>query len=152
MRISKIVVLVLFLAALIVAACGGSDEPTATPAPAAAAPAAGGDTKAAAPAAPAAPVAKGDATKGQETFMSTCVACHGPDAKGVKGLGKDMTTSKFIASKSDDELLAFVKTGRPINDPLNTTGVLMPPKGGNPAMSDEDILNVIAFIRTVNKP
>jgi len=149
MRISKLLVLVLFLAALIVAACGGSDEPTATPAPAAAAPAAGGDTKAAAPAAQ---VAKGDATKGKETFLSTCVACHGPDAKGVKGLGKDMTVSKFIASKSDDELLAFVKTGRPVNDPLNTTGVLMPPKGGNPAMSDEDILNVIAFIRTVNKP
>ncbi len=149
MRISKLLVLVLFLVALIVAACGGSDEPTATPAPAAAAPAAGGDTKAAAPAAQA---AKGDATKGQETFLTTCVACHGPDAKGVKGLGKDMTTSKFIASKSDDELLAFVKTGRAVNDPLNTTGVLMPPKGGNPAMSDEDILNVIAFIRTVNKP
>ncbi|MFN8488686.1 MAG: cytochrome c [Caldilineaceae bacterium] len=149
MRISKLLVLVLFLAALIVAACGGSDEPTATPAPPAAAPAAGGDTKAAAPAAQA---HKGDATKGQETFLTTCVACHGPEGKGVKGLGKDMTISKFIASKSDDELLAFVKTGRPINDPLNTTGVLMPPKGGNPALTDEELLNIIAFIRTINKP
>lgn len=141
MRSSKLFVLVLLLAALLMAACGGHDEPTAMPASATS----GGDAKAA-------QVAKGDATKGQETFMSTCAACHGPDAKGVKGLGKDMTISKFIASKSDDELLAFVKTGRPINDPLNTTGVLMPPKGGNPAMTDEEILNVIAFIRTVNKP
>jgi hypothetical protein len=33
--------------------------------------------------------------------------------------------SQFVASKTDAELLAYVKQGGR-NDPLNTTGVLMP--------------------------
>jgi len=144
MRKSLFLLSMILVVALVLAACGGKDEPTATPAAASAAVSA---TTAPAPAA-----AKGDATQGQTSFLMTCAACHGPEGKGVKNLGKDMTISKFIAGKPDDDLLAFVKTGRPIDDPLNTTGVLMPPKGGNPAMTDEELRNVIAFIRTINKP
>jgi hypothetical protein len=51
----------------------------------------------------------------------------------------------------DAELLEFVKTGRPVGDPLNTTGVDMPPKGGNPALSDVQILDIIAHIRTLQQ-
>jgi disulfide bond formation protein DsbB len=46
-------------------------------------------------------------------------------------------------------MLTFIKTGRPSGDPLNTTGVDMPPKGGNPALSDEQILDIVAYIRTL---
>jgi mono/diheme cytochrome c family protein len=99
---------------------------------------------------PAAPPA-GDATKGRQLFTATCSACHGPNGEGVKGLGKDMKHSEFIASLSDEELLAFIKRGRPIDDPLNTTGVIMPPKGGNPALSDEQLLDIIAFIRSIHQ-
>jgi disulfide bond formation protein DsbB len=63
-----------------------------------------------------------------------------------------MTASEFIADKSDDELIAFIKVGRDPSDPLNTTGVAMPPKGGNPALSDEDLQDIIAFIRTIHNP
>ena len=94
---------------------------------------------------------KGNATKGKTAFLSTCSACHGADAKGVPSLGKDMTTSVFIKGLTDDQLLDFVKKGRPSSDPANTTKVDMPPKGGNPALSDQDLYDVIAFIRTVNK-
>ena len=93
----------------------------------------------------------GDAAKGEELFVPTCGACHGPEGKGVVNLGKDMTTSEFIAGKTDEELLAFVKVGRPPGDPLNTTGVLMPPKGGNPALSDEDLTDIIAFVRSLQQ-
>ena len=55
----------------------------------------------------------------------------------------------FVADRSDTEMLAFVKTGRPASDPLNTTGVDMPPKGGNPALSDQDLMDVIAHVRTL---
>ncbi|MFN8488739.1 MAG: c-type cytochrome [Caldilineaceae bacterium] len=100
---------------------------------------------------PAQPAAQGDAEKGAELFATTCAACHGPKGEGVKGLGKDMTTSKFIAGLSDTELLAFVKQGRPTTDPLNTTGVMMPPKGGNPALTDAELRDIIAYIRTIHK-
>lgn len=92
----------------------------------------------------------GDAAAGKAVFGTLCFACHGPEGKGIQGLGKDMTTSEFIAGKSDEELFAFVRTGRPIDDPLNTTGVAMPPSGGLPNLSDQDLTNIIAFIRTIH--
>ncbi len=93
----------------------------------------------------------GDAAKGEENFVKTCSACHGPEGKGIEGLGKDMTTSEFIAGKSDEELVTFIKTGRSTSDPLNTTGVDMPPKGGNPALNEEDLYDIVAFIRTIHQ-
>jgi disulfide bond formation protein DsbB len=65
-------------------------------------------------------------------------------------LGKDLTTSTFVKGLTDEQFLAFVKTGRPASDPANTTGVDMPPRGGNPALTDKDLTDAIAFIRTIN--
>jgi disulfide bond formation protein DsbB len=62
-----------------------------------------------------------------------------------------MTASEFIAGKSDDELVEFLKVGRPPDDPLNTTGVAMLPKGGNPSLTDEDLHNIVAYIRTLQQ-
>lgn len=93
----------------------------------------------------------GDAMKGKENFAKTCSACHGPEGKGIEGLGKDMTTSEFIAGKNDEEMVAFIKTGRTTSDPLSTTGVDMPPKGGNPALSEDDLYDIVAFIRTIHQ-
>jgi disulfide bond formation protein DsbB len=84
---------------------------------------------------------------GEEKFLS-CVGCHGLDAKGLAGLGKDLVNSTFVQGLDDDELLAFIKTGRPPSDPLNTTGLDMPPKGGNPALSDTDIRGINAWLRS----
>jgi mono/diheme cytochrome c family protein len=83
--------------------------------------------------------------------VATCSACHGPNGQGVQGLGKDMTHSEFIAGLSDEELLAFIREGRPIDDPANTTGVIMPPSGGNPSLSDEQMMDIIAFIRSIHE-
>jgi disulfide bond formation protein DsbB len=86
--------------------------------------------------------------QGQQSFL-LCSACHGPDARGIPNLGKDLVTSEFVAGLTDEELLQFIKTGRPIWDPLNTTGLDMPPKGGNPALTDEEILAIIAYLRSL---
>jgi disulfide bond formation protein DsbB len=69
----------------------------------------------------------------------------------VPGLGKDLTTSEFITGLSDDELLDFIKRGRDMSDPLNTTGIAMPPKGGNPALTDGQIVDIIAYLRSIQK-
>ena len=117
----------LLILALAVTACGGAPtEPPPPPAPA------------------------GDPVKGEELFV-TCAACHGPQGEGVEGLGKDMTTSEFIAGKSDDELVEFIEVGRAPDDPLNTTGVAMLPKGGNPSLSDEDLYDIVAYIHTLQE-
>lgn len=95
--------------------------------------------------------AAGDAEEGKTTFGKTCASCHGPDAKGLPGLGKDLHANVFVAGLSDAEMVAFLKVGRPASDPLNTTHVDMPPKGGNPALKDEDLADVVAFLRTLKE-
>ncbi len=139
------ILLVAALSLLLLAACGGDrdEEPAAAEAPAAAAaPAEEVVEVAAAPA--------GDAVKGKELFDTTCIACHGPGGVGVVNLGKDMTASVFIHGLDDQGLLDFIKVGRDASHPDNTTGVAMLPKGGNPALTDEDLLDIIAYIRTIN--
>ncbi len=90
------------------------------------------------------------ALPGEALFRVTCPTCHGQDAKGVPGLGKDMTNSAFIDGQSDAELAEFIKRGRTADDPLNTTGVAMPAKGANVALSDEDILLIVEYMRTLS--
>ncbi len=93
----------------------------------------------------------GDAQAGQQLFASSCSSCHGPEGKGMPGLGSDLTTSEFVAGLSDSELVAFITEGRPPDHPDNTTGVAMPPKGGNPSLSDEDLANIVAYIRSIHQ-
>jgi disulfide bond formation protein DsbB len=85
-----------------------------------------------------------------EQLFAQCAACHGPDARGLPNLGKDLIASEFVAGLTDDALLDFIKIGRPLWDPLNTTGIDMPGKGGNPALTDDDILAIIAYVRSLS--
>lgn len=86
---------------------------------------------------------------GDKLFHSTCIACHGKAGVGVQGNGKALAKNSFVQSLDDDGLLAFIKQGRSPTDPKNTTGIQMPPKGGNPALSDDDILDIISYLRTL---
>jgi mono/diheme cytochrome c family protein len=126
---------VVLLGAFTLVACNGSSTPTATP------------TTAPQPTSTPAQ-SGGDPVAGQLKF-GTCAGCHGADATGITGLGKSLVGTEFMASNSDQQLLEMIKRGRPSSDPANTTGVDMPPKGGNPALSDSDILNIIAYLRTL---
>jgi disulfide bond formation protein DsbB len=118
-------------AAAMLAACGGG-QPAAAPT-----------------AAPAQGSLGGNVDNGKAKFSTTCTSCHGPDAKGMTGLGKDLHNNQFVAGKTDVEMVEFLKKGRPASDPLNTTKVDMPPKGGNPALSDQDLADIVAFLRTL---
>lgn len=134
----RLIAIVLVIA-LVAAACGGSDDGDSGDA---------GETAAAETTA-ASGDGGGDAAAGEEAYRSTCAACHGADAKGIDGLGKDLHSNAFVIENSDGELVAFLKVGRPASDPDNETGVDMPPKGGNPSLSDEDLQNIVAYLRTL---
>ena len=136
------------LVAIIAACGGGGDEPASSGGSAAA-------TEVPATTAPA-PTAKPDdgpasaemVALGEKEFAS-CAGCHGADATGVTGLGKNLVVSDFIGNIGDDDLATLIKTGRPSSDPANTTGIDMPPKGGNPALNDEKIEGLVAYIRSL---
>jgi cytochrome c5 len=87
---------------------------------------------------------------GETVFQSVCSACHGFSAQGISGLGPSMINNAFIDSKSNDALLAFIISGRPADHPENKSGVSMPARGGNTTLTDNDLNNVINYIRNLN--
>jgi len=95
-----------------------------------------------------APAFEPDVDTGIALWMATCRSCHGVKGEGVAGQGIDQRGSAFIASKSDAELAQFIAAGRPPNDPSNKTGLQMPPRGGNPLLSDADLRHIVAYVRT----
>lgn len=76
---------------------------------------------------------------GQELFATNCAPCHGNDGTG--GLGKTLHNSRFIKSKSDDELIAFILVGRKGTAMDGFEGILTP----------EELSNIIALMRTWQK-
>ncbi len=131
MKRTRLLALVL-AGGLAIAACGGGDDDDS-----------GGGGNGDDTAAP-------SADEGKQLFGGTCASCHGQDAKGMPDLGKDLTGSSWVAEQTDADLLAFLKVGRPASDPLNTTGVDMPPKGGNPSFTDGDLESIVAYVRSIN--
>lgn len=134
MKKSTIAILIAVFA-LVLAACGGGSEGS------------NGDT---ATEAPSGAGSGGDAANGEKVFSGTCATCHGADAMGIDGLGKQLKDSDFVSTTSEADLFALIITGRPATDPLNTTGVDMPPKGGNPSLNDQSIADIIAYIKSLN--
>lgn len=93
--------------------------------------------------------ANGDAANGETLYLNTCAACHGADALGIEGLGKQLAGSDFVASTSEADLYTLIVEGRASDHPDNITGVAMPPKGGNPSLSDESVADIIAYLKSL---
>lgn len=90
-------------------------------------------------------------TMGRTKFAMTCAACHGADGKGIKGAGKDLTTSAFVRAQSEENLAAFITRGRDPSDPANTTKIQMPPRGGNPALTGEQIEAIATYVLSLQQ-
>lgn len=111
-----------------------------TPAPAAA-PAAANTATTPTTTPAAAPAAEGDSAAGKEKFTANCAGCHGANAEGAVGpalkVAKDWTPAQFTAAvregKAPDKALAAMM-------PHFTTAQL----------SDADLTNIHAFIKTLN--
>ncbi len=93
----------------------------------------------------------GDPEAGRKIFMTTCIACHTETGGSRPNLGKDIAHSEWVKSQTDEQLIAFLKKGRDTSDPLNTTGVAMPPRGGNPSITDDQLKDIVALIREFQK-
>ena len=112
----------LLILALSLAACGGGALKAAEPSTAPA----------------------GDPVAGEKIYASACAACHGLKGEGVPGLSQDMTQSQLTATKTDQELLEFIKAGSAPGEPP-----VMPPKGGLPSLSDQNLADIVAYLRTL---
>ncbi|MEW6251732.1 MAG: cytochrome c, partial [Planctomycetota bacterium] len=101
----------------------------------------------------AAPPAKREvsAAHGRELFLRVCASCHGVRGEGLIGSGKELRANEFVAAREDGKLVEFLKTGRQPWDPDNTTKVQMPARGGDPRVTDDDLRDVVAYLREMQK-
>jgi disulfide bond formation protein DsbB len=90
-----------------------------------------------------------DARRGESAYLATCIACHGSAGEGIAGLGKPLSRSDFLAGLTDEELFEFIVGGRSTTDPENTSGIAMPPRGGRPNLTDSEIRDIIAYLRSL---
>lgn len=84
-----------------------------------------------------------DGPDGKAVFEQTCIACHGGDGKGAIPGVPDFTVKGGLLTKSDTDLINNITNG------FQSPGsfMAMPPKGGNPGLSDADVAAVLAYIR-----
>jgi len=82
-------------------------------------------------------------------FYSTCAGCHGANGEGIDGVGVALTNNEYINTHSDAELVAYVKEGRSADAAENKSGLVMPPWGGNPSLSEQNLYDIVAFLRTL---
>jgi mono/diheme cytochrome c family protein len=101
----------------------------------------------------AAPLVSADETvdleNGKEIYDGTCVACHGEDGKGTMAGIPNFTSKKGpLATKNDEALIESITDGleRPNAD------LAMPPLGGNDELTDEDVVDILAYLRKTFGP
>lgn len=101
---------------------------------------------------PALVVAQGNVEKGKALFTQYCASCHGPSGKGdapaaaaLNPKPKDLTAKAYMAGLKDQHLFDLIQKG----GAAVGKSPLIPPFGSQ--LKDQDIRDVIAFVRTLSK-
>lgn len=90
----------------------------------------------------------GDTALGEQYYQQACAGCHGIEGNG-EGVGVPLMRSPFVLNASDEELLSFLRLGRPSDHPDNITGVTMPAYGGRADWGDDEMWHIIAYLRSL---
>jgi mono/diheme cytochrome c family protein len=76
-----------------------------------------------------------------------CFTCHGPNGKGIPGLGPDLTDAKWLHGDGGfDFLQRIVKSGVP---KPKQSATIMPPMGGG-KLSDAQLAALAAYLRSLS--
>lgn len=84
----------------------------------------------------------GNAANGDRVYHTTCVACHGENGHGAVPGAPDFTKKGGVLSEPHKVLLHHIKNG--FREPGKPLG--MPPNGGNPDLTDQDIRDVHSYL------
>lgn len=88
------------------------------------------------------------ASPGASVYQRTCVACHGKDGRGaIPGVpalgGKGGPLEKSDAVLMKNMIEGYQRSGSPL---------AMPPKGGDPSLTGDDIAAVLQYMREAFGP
>jgi cytochrome c oxidase subunit III len=97
------------------------------------------------------PVMAGDPATGKPLYMASCIGCHGNSGEGVEGVGPPLKGSAFVGQTSLAQLSAMIAAGRQPDAPDSVMNALMPPRGGNPFLGDDEIANIAAYVRSLDQ-
>ncbi len=82
----------------------------------------------------------GSSDDGKATYDSVCAACHGSGIPGIPQLGDAEAWSPRIAQGSD------TLYSNAINGYTGNSGMMMPPKGANPDLSDDEVKAAVDYM------
>lgn len=88
---------------------------------------------------------------GETLFKSTglCFACHGPDAKGLPGVGANLTDAEWYHGDGTYEsLVELILKG--VSPEVSKSGVMMPPKGGS-QITEEQARAIASYVWTLSR-
>lgn len=85
---------------------------------------------------------QGDPDAGKTIYRYNCISCHGSNGKGAIPGAPDFNKKGGVLSKPHSALTEHIKNGfRSPNSPM-----AMPPQGGNPRLTEKDMLDVHAYL------
>jgi len=88
--------------------------------------------------------------RGEALFTAHCMACHGPDGKGIEQLGPPLVESEWVTD-SPERLVAVILQG--MAGPLQVAGESYTPAAAmpgfklNPEISDTHLADIATFVR-----
>ena len=98
-------------------------------------------------------VSAGDVALGRKVYEgrsggALCAACHGPQAKGIAGIGPDLTDKTWLHGDGSPEFLRRI-IGEGVTKPKKVAAV-MPPNGGG-KLSAAQLEAVAAYVASLQK-
>ena len=94
-----------------------------------------------------APIEPIEVERARHLYTSTCAACHGMQGQGMPRRGASLRASQFVRTGDSAAIAELLARGRAVDDRANFTGVAMPPRGGNPNLSDADLRLLAAYLK-----
>lgn len=81
--------------------------------------------------------------------IGLCFACHGPDARGVPGVGVNLTDDEWLHVDATFEgLVQRILDG--VGPDLTQSGLIMLPKGGS-QVTDEQIRAIASYVWSLSR-
>jgi len=85
---------------------------------------------------------KAEELSAEQIYIQTCFVCHGDDGSGNMPGVPDLAGNKKLMIEENSVIVKRMKSG------IQTSGNLsMPAKGGNPDLTDKELLSVLVYVK-----